>query len=100
MKLHKTYRLLIMVLAGWFLAAQSFSIAHATAYGDNPHEHDGITCAVTVLNDQQYAPLPDNHIVPLVPPSTIEIYTSVYHTVAHSSQQGRAPPPRAPPFTL
>jgi len=96
----RTYRLTLSLLALWFLAVQSFSLAHASAHGDDPHEHDGIACAVTVLAEDGMALLPDVPTSEFWETLTPAHYNVEYSSVAYITPQGRAPPPRAPPVTL
>jgi len=39
----------MVLIAGLFLMTQSFSVAHASTYGDAPHEHDGIVLLLLQL---------------------------------------------------
>lgn len=94
----RTYRLLLLLLAGWFLLAQSLSVSHATTYGDGPHQHDDVVCAVSVASHESVAPLP----VPVSPDYVTlpfkDTFIETLRSVRLPSAQSRAPPPRAPPF--
>jgi hypothetical protein len=92
--------LALTLLTLWFLAAQFFSLAHASIHGDDPHEHDGIACAVTVLAEDGMAVLPDVPVSEFWQVPMPEHYTAAYKSAIYVTPQGRAPPPRAPPVTL
>lgn len=98
--MQRTYRLALTLLTLWFLAAQSFSLAHASVHGDNPHEHDGIACAVTVLAEDGIAVLPDLPVFEFWPVPIPAHYTADFTSALYVTPQGRAPPPRAPPAAL
>lgn len=89
-----------MLLIGWLLAVQSFSTAHASVHGDDPHEHDGVACAVLVLGEDELAVLPEIDPPVFISAVPIETYFAAFTPTLYISPQGRAPPPRAPPVTL
>lgn len=93
-------RAALALLAAWFLLAQSFSLAHASAYGDGPHEHDGVACAVTILVEDEIVPLKDKLVFEPVLYTASVSYDASFITLNYSPVHGRAPPPRGPPFTL
>lgn len=79
---------------------QSFSTAHATTYGDQPHEHDGVACAVLALVEDELAVVPEVETpssVSLVPADT---EFAAFTPIQYLAPQTRAPPPRAPPIFL
>ncbi len=75
-------------------------MAHAASYGDGPHEHDGIACAVTVLAEEDMALLPVLPVSEFSQAPKPAHYDAVFSSALYITPQGRAPPPRAPPFTL
>lgn len=94
----RTYRFLLLLLAGWFLAVQSFSAAHAATYGDSPHQHEGVLCAVNIASHDCVAPQPAVVQTDYV---AFPVKTTFVETVRPApllAPQLRAPPPRAPPF--
>lgn len=94
----RTYRFALVLLAGWFLAVQSFSTAHASTYGDHPHEHDGVACAVLAMVEEELAPLPDVQVPTFIPQSPYITEFPAFTPVLYFAPQTRAPPPRAPPL--
>lgn len=101
MILSHIYRFALVLLAGWFLTVQSFSAAHATTHAGEPHEHDGLACAVLVLVKDDLAVAPEFDVpsfIPIAPlASEFPTYTPVVNYLA---PQMRGPPPRAPPVFL
>jgi len=94
------YRWIIGVFIALFISLQSYSLSHANTYGDAPHEHDGIACAVTVLADEELAILP---AVPVFEAVTSDISETTYPdftSALYLKPQGRAPPPRGPPSSI
>jgi len=96
----RTYHLALTLFAVLFLAAQSFSLAHATVHGDDPHDHEGVACAVTLLAEDGLAVLPDVPVSECWQVPTPAHYKAVYSSAIYVTPQSRAPPPRAPPATL
>lgn len=94
------YRLALTFLAVWFLAAQSFSLAHASEHGENPHDHDGVVCTVTVLAEDSHGLLPEQPVTDYVLTTTAALYHAGFTSALYLKPQGRAPPPRAPPANL
>ena len=95
-----TYRLLIGIFVTLFFAVQSFTVTHATSFGDEHHDHDGVACSVTVLADDHniVAPVPQSYAVIRI--ETVETVFPKLTSAAYLAPQGRAPPPRAPPTTI
>lgn len=92
-----TYRAFIALLIGLFASLQVFTTAHATSYGDAPHEHDGVSCIVSIVTA-------DSHIVltPVLHAPKLVILTETptvtpFTSASYLAPQGRAPPPRGPP---
>lgn len=79
---------------------QSTTLAHATTYTDQPHEHEGISCVIVTVATQAELVLPSGSTVSTV----IKTVESTEFTPPKSYQlslpQGRAPPPRGPPLTF
>lgn len=83
-----------------FFALQSYGVAHASSYGDAPHEHDGVACSVTVMSDDQAVILPASPIIePIASQTIIAVYPN-FTSAPYTTPQGRAPPPRAPPNSI
>lgn len=83
-----------------FFALQSYSLSHATAHGGEPHEHDGIACAVTVIADDHAVIIPSPPIFDTI---DIDLSKTVYPdftSALYIRPQGRAPPPRGPPSDI
>lgn len=100
MKNKFSYRWLIGAFIALFFALQSYSLSHAVSYGDAPHEHDGIACAVTVLADDQLAVLPVAPVFEAVKSEISETAYPDFTSAAYLKPQGRAPPPRGPPSSI
>ena len=92
----RTY--LLGVFAWLLIAAQGMAFAHTASFGDAPHDHDGITCDVAVLEDQgdialPPPPLPNPPVLALADTPRVFAFVSAPVT----QPPARAPPPRAPP---
>lgn len=83
-----------------FFALQSYSVAHASAYGDAPHDHDGVACSVTVMSDDQVFVAPALPVTALIISDTTETVYPNFTSVLYITPQGRAPPPRGPPSSI
>jgi len=98
----KIYRhIALAFFAILLLWSQGASIAHASNFGDLPHEHDGVACDVTLLGDEQDISLP--------PPETSDeplaefverTSDTPYQSQVRLTPPARGPPPRAPPLSL
>lgn len=93
------YRWLIGVFLTLFIGLQSYSIAHASEHGDEPHEHDGIACIVTVLVEAEVAILPAPPVFGTVETKLSETVFPGFKSALYLAPQNRAPPPRGPPAT-
>ncbi|WP_415811663.1 hypothetical protein [Litorimonas haliclonae] len=80
------------------MAVQSLSAAHATTYGDSPHQHEGVLCAVSVASSECVAPLPAIILTDYVGFPVKTDFVQMVGSAPYGAPQGRAPPPRAPPF--
>lgn len=100
MKSHVSYRWLIGAFIALFFSLQSYSVSHASTYGEAPHEHDGIACAVTVLADDQAVILPTVPVFDVVISDTPETIFPTFTSEPYLTPQGRAPPPRGPPNSI
>ncbi len=78
---------------------QSFSTAHATTYGDQPHEHDGVACAVLAMVEEDLVIAPDAKVPSFIPLTSPAAEFSAFTPVQYLAPQMRAPPPRAPPLS-
>jgi len=88
------------LLLGLVFMAQSFSLAHATRYADDSHEHNDVICEITLINAEDAAVLPLPLSAPsFTPTADIEPQT-VFISASYITPQGRAPPPRSPPLTF
>ena len=94
------YRWLIGVFLTLFIGLQSYSIAHASEHGDEPHEHDGVACAVTVISDNHVVVLPPVPVFETVIADASETVYPDFTTALYITPQGRAPPPRGPPKSI
>ena len=100
MKATVSYRWLVGVFIALFFALQSFSLAHATEHNGEPHEHDGITCAVTVLSNDQAVILPEMPVFDTLISETFETGYPDFTSAVYLTPQSRAPPPRGPPTSI
>lgn len=90
----------VSLIVGLFFAFQISAAAHAIEHGENPHEHDGVSCVVTTLaeNDQGVLPV-EPELVALSMPvdfTWIDIFKPIQVQTYHT----RAPPPRGPPTII
>ena len=92
-----SYRWLLGAFVALFFALQSYSISHASTYGDAPHEHDGIACAVTVISDDLAAITIDAPVIERAISNISEPVYPDFTSTLYITPQGRAPPPRGPP---
>jgi len=95
-----TYRWLLGAFIALFFAMQSFSLAHASSYGEEHHEHDGIACAVTIVAAEDIAILPSLPDTPAILSETFEADYPDFTSAAYVKPQSRAPPPRGPPASI
>ena len=83
-----------------FFALQSYGAAHASAYGDAPHEHDGVACSVTVISDDHVVVAPTLPAATLIISDAPEAVYPDFTSALYIRPQGRAPPPRGPPTSI
>ncbi len=95
-----SYRWLLGAFIALFFALQSFSVAHASSYGEAPHEHDGVACSVTVLVDDHVVITPVPLITHPIISETVETVYPDFTSALYLTPQGRAPPPRGPPSSI
>jgi len=93
----RTYRALLALITGLFLCLQTYSVAHASAY-DGPHEHSGIVCSIGVLAQDEQVMLPAQCLMVAKESAVPIAHDMPVITIIYVSPQGRAPPPRSPPF--
>jgi len=97
----KLYHWLIGALIALFISLQSYTLSHATSFGDDHHEHEGIACLIMVIASD------DDVALPLITPdynlqtiTTRDNYSFSEAPTPFSICHSRAPPPRGPPALL
>lgn len=100
MKTKLSYHWLIGAFISLFFALQSYSLAHATANANAPHEHDGVACAVTVISSEQTVIIPSAPDTPTTVSDTLETFFDAFISACYVTSQSRAPPPRGPPTSI
>ncbi len=90
-------RFILSVILGMIFIAQSFSLAHATRYNDNSHEHNGVACEITLTSSEDSVIVPDTLLVSSFNPYTNTPSYKAFISAVYITPQGRAPPPRSPP---
>ncbi len=98
MTFSRLYRFCLWFLAIWFFIGQSFTVAHATSYGDKLHDHDGIMCTVSGLSEDECAPIPEYDHPSFDSVAFEAVYSVSFVSVFETERTARAPPPRAPPL--
>ena len=96
-RLLTTHRWLYCLLAAAMLAAQSFTQAHATEFGEHEHSHDGHQCIVALYTDRydDDALSPDLDVTDVTHAWLGIAETSVQRADTAEAITAR---PRAPPF--
>lgn len=94
------YRWLVGAFLALFIGLQSYSISHASEYGDASHAEDCISCEVTVLAEEQLSSEPKPVLFDLSTSDTVDTPYPDFISAPYVAPQSRAPPPRAPPFTI
>ena len=92
-----SYKWVIRAFIALCFTLQSFSISHATSFGDAPHNHDGIECEITLTAADEDFTLP----VPVLE-NSVESFTSItsYNPTIQNTFSvylSRSPPQRGPP---
>jgi len=92
-----SYQWLIGAFIALFFTLQSYSLSHASSFGDVPHDHDGIACDITVIAPDEDISLPVE-----TPDYIIEAFKIPAHYNFHVPGRfetflTRGPPPRGPP---
>lgn len=91
--------LLRTLLLIFFVAAQSITLAHATEYGDAPHSHDGLPCAISHMPSHNGEELDVPPVFVLVVQRQLEAARIEFANTALIVPTVTASPPgRAPPF--
>lgn len=83
-----------------FLVFQVSAGAHAVTYGDAPHDHEGTTCVIVTVaeDDQGILPVAPEHIAePIAMDFT---WQETFTSAPIVTNQSRAPPPRGPPALI
>ena len=87
---------LTALLAVLFVLLQGFSVAHATHYSDGEHDHDGVLCVLSVLqdrNDDFISPAPSDFPKPeIFFAGQIFSPAPLCHQVLLSNASARGPP--------
>lgn len=96
----RTYRALAAILIGLFASLQVFTAAHAVCHGDAPHDHDGVECVITVIAAEDHIVLPVLSGTPQAIVISETPSTALFTSALYLAPQGRAPPPRGPPFFI
>jgi len=92
-----SFRWLIGAFIVLFLATQSYSLSHATSFGDEHHDHDGIACHITVIAPDEDLNLPTDGVVFINQAFSFPEYRNGFVTPPFGTFLTRAPPPRGPP---
>jgi len=92
-----SYQWVIGAFIALFFALQSYSLSHASSFGDAPHEHDGIACDITLI-----APDEDLNLPTESPEYIFELFGlpeqySFHVPGTFDTFLTRGPPPRGPP---
>lgn len=97
----RLHNIILSLFAALFIALTTAGLAHASEYGSDPHEHDGVECLVKATADDYSVVLP---VVPECRPVILNvgqvIVPTLYTELVYTKPQSRAPPPRAPPTTV
>ncbi len=75
-------------------------MAHATEFGDAPHDHDGVSCSIILQSEDAGDILPVS--VKIFEPFVTSLETGYYADSysVYEKSRARAPPPRGPPTNL
>lgn len=95
-----SYRWLLGAFIALFFALQSYTLSHASAYGEAPHEHDEIACSVTVVSDDVATITPAAPVTQTTISNISEPVYPDFTSILYLTPQGRAPPPRGPPASI
>ena len=80
-----------------FFIIQSLMLSHAVEYNDEPHQHDGVVCEVTLIAADVEAVSPPPVIID-VPERFVSVPVyAVPQAPDYLRPDGRAPPGRSPP---
>ncbi len=93
----RIYRLICVFAAIVFVWLQSAALVHAAQYGEETHEHNGISCSVALHLEEVGDVLPVS--VKIYAPFVKPLETAYFQTDLniYVIPQSRAPPPRGPP---
>lgn len=80
-----------------FLWVQGAALYDAAAHGEQPHEHYGVSCELSVAVTAEVAPLPTAPALPKPLRAIIVAEQPAIDFRPWSHPPGRAPPPRSPP---
>jgi len=79
-----------------FLAGQALSIAHASEFGADPHEHNGVAC-LAILTDEPDGLLPSANPAASTPLALVSAAPQSGSCAAQRRIHSVRPPPTGPP---
>lgn len=88
---------IIAIFALLFISLQSFALSHGAAYGDGPHEHDGVICDISLVTSDDQAIEPELPVFDRPENTLATASFAVYRSADNITPPAQAPPPRAPP---
>ena len=86
------------VLLCLYVIIQSFTLAHATAHNDEPHEHNGVECQITLLAVEADVILPPPPVIMTPEPYYVPVSCQAAIESIDITPPCRAPPGRGPPL--
>lgn len=96
--MQKFLRHILIAFALFFAAAQGASAVHASVHGDEPHEHNGISCDIGLTAPDVTPDLPEPVEIATVTDEPKLVFAIVANSfIIWETPPGRAPPPRSPP---
>ncbi|KCZ59308.1 MULTISPECIES: hypothetical protein [Hyphomonas] len=96
MSFHRHRTLYLALLAALFVFVQAHALSHAAEHGDEPHDHYGAACELSVIATDQIL-LPAAPSEPFVLPPAPGATEPCISAANWTRPPGRAPPPRSPP---
>ncbi|MBB4658265.1 hypothetical protein [Parvularcula dongshanensis] len=91
----------LLVVLGLLVALiQGGAAAHAAAFGDGPHDHDGIPCSLQIHGDQTVGLLPPPDAPLLILPLPEPVAKAEASRTLLVPASTVTPPGRAPPFSF
>ena len=86
-----------LLLAAAIVWLQAYSLAHAAEHGDEPHEHEGVECELTVFATEDMVPLPAGGKDSLSSPVPDDILREFGTLTQRGWPPERGPQARGPP---